>query len=110
MSESVELLKIEGLCKNFGGLRAVKDFEMAIPTGGLFGLIGPNGAGKTTILNTISGLLSPSSGDIVFLNESIAKLRPEQVVRKGVVQVPGVVLEDGAHRILDQHLAETLIA
>ena len=86
MSESVELLKIEGLCKNFGGLRAVKDFEMAIPTGGLYGLIGPNGAGKTTVFNLITGVYSITSGSIHFKGQDLVGLQPFEITQRGIAR------------------------
>jgi len=82
------MLSVKNLHVSYGPIDVLKGISLDVPEGSIVSLIGANGAGKTTILNTISGLLSPSSGDIEFLNESIAKLRPEQVVRKGVVQVP----------------------
>ena len=51
-------------------------------------VIGPNGAGKTTLLKTISGLLIPKNGEILFLNEKINGLSPYKIVRKGIIQVP----------------------
>ncbi len=59
-------LRIEGLTKHFGGLRAVGNFDLTVRQGELAGLIGPNGAGKTTVFNMISGLYIPSAGDIRF--------------------------------------------
>ena len=53
-------LDIRNLTMMFGGLRAVSDFDMTVPTGGLYGLIGPNGAGKTTVFNMITGLYVPT--------------------------------------------------
>ena len=82
------MLSVKNLHVSYGPIEVLKGISLKVPEGSIVSLIGANGAGKTTILNTISGLLSPSSGDIEFLNESIAKLRPDQVVRKGVVQVP----------------------
>jgi branched-chain amino acid transport system ATP-binding protein len=59
-------LQIRGLTKQFGGLRAVHNFDLAVDRGELAGLIGPNGAGKTTVFNMISGLYVPSAGDVLF--------------------------------------------
>jgi branched-chain amino acid transport system ATP-binding protein len=86
MSESVELLRIEGLCKNFGGLRAVKDFEMTIPTGGLYGLIGPNGAGKTTVFNLITGVYSVTSGSVHFKGQDLVGLQPFEITQRGIAR------------------------
>ena len=57
-------LVARGLIKSFGGLRAVDDIDLTIPTGAFYGLVGPNGAGKTTTLSMLSGLLRPDSGSI----------------------------------------------
>lgn len=78
------LLEIRKLCKLFGGLRAVNDFDLTVKQGELAGLIGPNGAGKTTIFNMISGLYVPSSGDIFFQGDNIAGLEPHEVTQMGV--------------------------
>lgn len=80
------LLTIENLGKNFGGLRAVKDFNMTIPEGGLYGLIGPNGAGKTTAFNLITCLYSATSGSIVYKNQQLIGLQPHEVTRLGVAR------------------------
>jgi len=82
------MLSVRNLHVSYGPIEVLKGVSIYVPEGSIVSLIGANGAGKTTILNTISGLLSPSSGGIEFRNEAIDKLRPEQVVRKGVVQVP----------------------
>lgn len=86
MSQNTEILQIEMLCKNFGGLRAVKDFEMTIPVGGLYGLIGPNGAGKTTVFNLITGLYAITSGTIHFDGQSIVGLQPHEITRLGIAR------------------------
>ena len=86
MSNNVEMLKIEKLCKNFGGLRAVKDFEMTIPQGGLYGLIGPNGAGKTTAFNLITGLYVATSGTIQYKGQNIINLQPFEITRLGIAR------------------------
>jgi len=56
------VLRIEGLTKNFGGLRVTDDVTLDVRPGELHAVIGPNGAGKTTLINQISGLLSPDAG------------------------------------------------
>jgi branched-chain amino acid transport system ATP-binding protein len=78
------VLKIDGLTKFFGGLRAVHDFDVEIKEGELVGLIGPNGAGKTTIFNMITGIYPVSSGKVVFKNETITDLPAHEVTHLGI--------------------------
>ncbi|OEG63185.1 ABC transporter ATP-binding protein [Halanaerobium congolense] len=83
---SEEILKLVKLTKKFGGLTAVKDFSMTLNKGELLGLIGPNGAGKTTTFNLISGNLAVSSGNIIYQNNDITDLRPDQVADIGIAR------------------------
>ena len=62
----MQLLKANNLTIRFGGLAAVTDFSLIIGDNDLVGLIGPNGAGKTTIFNMLTGVYSPTSGNIQF--------------------------------------------
>jgi len=78
------VLKIDGLTKFLGGLRAVHDFEVDIKEGELVGLIGPNGAGKTTIFNMITGIYPVSSGTVVFEDEDITDLPAHEVTHLGI--------------------------
>ena len=78
------MLDIIDLSKFFGGLGAVKNFNMQVAPGALVGLIGPNGAGKTTVFNLISCLYQPSGGEIFFAGENIAGLEPFEITRKGI--------------------------
>lgn len=78
------ILKIEGLTKHFGGLRAVSNFDLTVNKGDLAGLIGPNGAGKTTVFNMISGLYEPTSGDVIFKGESLEGLEPFEITNLGI--------------------------
>lgn len=73
MSNNANALAIEtrGLTRNYGKLTAVRDLNLAIPQGSLFGLIGPNGAGKTTTLRMLAGLLDPSSGEILVNGQPV---------------------------------------
>ena len=76
------LLEAKGICKYFGGLKAVENVDMQIMKGDIFGIIGPNGAGKTTFFNVCSGIYPPTSGRILFNGEDITGLKPDQVSRK----------------------------
>jgi branched-chain amino acid transport system ATP-binding protein len=72
--------------KAFGGLLAVKDFDLSLPKGSLQGLIGPNGAGKTTAFNLITGIIPLTSGSIEFEGERIDGLEPYEVTRLGIAR------------------------
>ena len=82
----MSFLKVEGLSKSFGGLRAVHDVDFEIEQGEILGLIGPNGSGKTTILNLLTGFEKPDSGVVTFKGENITGLPRCQVCRKGVAR------------------------
>lgn len=86
MSGSPDILRIEKLSKNFGGLRAVRDMEMVIPQGALYGLIGPNGAGKTTVFNLITGIYGSTSGEIIFDGSSINGFEPFEINQMGIAR------------------------
>jgi branched-chain amino acid transport system ATP-binding protein len=77
-------LKCEKVTKNFGGLVAVKDFDLSIEERSIVGLIGPNGSGKTTLFNLISGVYPLTSGNIIFENCNISKLHANRVCHKGI--------------------------
>ncbi len=78
------VLEIQGLTKQFGGLRAVGDFDLTVRKGALDGLIGPNGAGKTTVFNMITGLYIPTAGEIAFFGESLVGLEPFEITQTGI--------------------------
>ena len=80
------LLKINKLTKEFGGLKAVSNFNMEINKGELIGLIGPNGAGKTTAFNLMTGVYEPTSGQIDFDGKSMLGLKPYQVTQQGIAR------------------------
>jgi branched-chain amino acid transport system ATP-binding protein len=85
------LLTINGLTKYFGGLRAVHDLSFEVHAGEILGLIGPNGAGKTTAFNLIAGSIRPTSGRILLDGESIVKMKPYAVTRKGIARTFQIV-------------------
>ncbi len=80
------VLEIKGLAKQFGGLRAVSDFDLTLEQGDLAGLIGPNGAGKTTVFNLITGVYPVSAGDITFESKSVVGLEPFQINQLGIAR------------------------
>lgn len=79
-------LKVDGLSKSFGGLKAVHDVGFEVKQGEILGLIGPNGSGKTTTLNLLTGFLKPDSGIVMFKGQNVAGLPRCQVCRKGVAR------------------------
>jgi branched-chain amino acid transport system ATP-binding protein len=80
------LLEVKGLCKDFGGLRAVDGVDFQIREGEVFSIIGPNGSGKTTIFNLITGFHPATGGEIFFQGEEITNLKPFAVARKGIAR------------------------
>lgn len=82
------LLSVEDINVYYGAIHAIKGISFHIDQGEIVTLIGANGAGKSTILNTISGLVRPKTGDITFLGQSLTKMSPNNVVKEGLVMVP----------------------
>jgi len=78
------LLRVEKMSHEFGGLRAVNNYDLEIQKGQIRGLIGPNGAGKTTIFNLITGIYKPTEGDIILEGEKITGLQPYQIAAYGL--------------------------
>ena len=79
-------LGIKNLSLAFGGLKAVSDFSLALPDGGLYGLIGPNGAGKTTVFNLLTGVYKPDTGSIELGGVRIDGKKPNQIARAGMAR------------------------
>ena len=91
-------LETRGLTKRFGGLTAVDDLSLSLPSGKLHAIIGPNGAGKTTLFNLVSGLLHPTSGDVYFRGRNITGLPAHEISRLGIkrtLQVKSVFARRG---------------
>jgi ABC transporter len=86
--EKETILKVSDLSVNYGYVAAVRNVHLQVCKNEIVTLIGSNGAGKTTTLMAISNLVEKSSGQILFDNEDIGKLSPDQVVRKGIAHVP----------------------
>ena len=83
---STPLLKAEGLGIQFGGLKAVDEFNFEIDKNQLFGLIGPNGAGKTTVFNLLTGVYQPTSGRILFEGQPIKKANTIKITKAGIAR------------------------
>ena len=81
-----ELLKVNDISMVFGGLRAVSNFSMTINKGELIGLIGPNGAGKTTAFNMITGVYTPTEGEIIFNGQRTSGKKSYQVTQLGMAR------------------------
>lgn len=79
-------LATHDLVKNFGGLRATDHVSLTIHTGARHALIGPNGAGKTTLINLLTGVLTPSQGNITLEGENITRLSQHARVQRGLVR------------------------
>jgi branched-chain amino acid transport system ATP-binding protein len=88
------ILEVKDVTKEFGGLTAVKDVDLAIEEGAIRGLIGPNGAGKTTFFNMMTGIYPPTSGEILFQGANVLEVsqlgfrtrrrKPFEITRSGI--------------------------
>jgi branched-chain amino acid transport system ATP-binding protein len=83
---SANTLEVKSVTMQFGGLKALVDFDLAMAPGELVGLIGPNGAGKTTAFNAITGVYAPTAGDVILCEERINGLKPHQICARGVAR------------------------
>jgi branched-chain amino acid transport system ATP-binding protein len=80
------LLELAGVTQRFGGVVALSGVELSVPEGSIFALIGPNGAGKTTVFNLITGVYTPTEGEVRFNGSKISGLRPHLVTASGVAR------------------------
>lgn len=88
MTEEKNILEIHDLKVSYGGIEAVKGVTLTVPEGKIVTLIGANGAGKSTILKTVSGIVRPKTGRILYNGEDITGKSPDKIVKAGVVLVP----------------------
>ncbi len=78
------LLEVKRVTHNFGGLRAVHDYNLSLDRGEIRGLIGPNGAGKTTIFNLLTGIYRPSEGEVILDGKNVVGLAPHEIAARGL--------------------------
>ena len=101
MSEA--LLQVKDLQVYYASIHAVKGVSFAVREGEIVTLIGANGAGKSTVLNTVSGLLHPQSGSVIFDGHDLHGVPPHKIVKRGLAQVP-----EGRHVFLEMTVEENL--
>ncbi len=80
------LLNVNDIIMQFGGLRALDTVKLAVQRGAIHGLIGPNGSGKSTMMNVLTGIYVPTSGEIVFDGETIAGLKSPEIAARGIAR------------------------
>lgn len=85
------ILKLDGVGKSFGGVRAVNDVSFELSEGEIVGLIGPNGAGKTTLVNLITGVHGLSAGSVLFAGQDVSRQKPFQAARRGLARTFQIV-------------------
>jgi len=82
----MSILTVKNLTKQFGGLVANSNIDMEVQKGSITAVIGPNGAGKTTFFNMVTGVYTPTSGEILLNNESLVGLKPHEVTKRGIAR------------------------
>jgi len=86
MSAAAPMLEVRDLTVRFGGVTALSDVSFTLAEREFLAVIGPNGAGKTSLYNCITGIYRPTSGDIVYRGQSIARRKPHQIARLGIAR------------------------
>ena len=99
------MLEVKGLCKYFGGIKAVDECSFKVEKGSITALIGPNGAGKTTAFNCISRTARPTRGEVWLDGERIDGLRPHKITQKGLSRTFQI-----SRNLADMTVLENIIA
>lgn len=97
------MLEVDGVSAYYGKIRALWDVSIKVDKGEIVALIGANAAGKTTVLDTMSGLVQPTSGSVKFLDQRIDRMPPHEIVKLGISHVP-----EGAKSFPDMTVLENL--
>jgi len=97
------LLALKDVEASYGAIRALQGISIEVPEGGIVALLGANGAGKSTTLKSISGVVKPTAGSIIFDGQSLVGMTPNQIVGRGIAQVP-----EGRKVFKDLTVAENL--
>ena len=84
----MSMISIKNLSAGYGFVEVLRDVSLDISAGEIVAVLGSNGVGKTTLNNTLSGLITPKSGEIYFENELISSRPPEEIVDLGLIHVP----------------------
>jgi branched-chain amino acid transport system ATP-binding protein len=105
----MNLLRVNGISKIFGGLSALSDVTFSVNKGEILGLIGPNGAGKTTLFNVVNGFYSPSKGEVFFKEERISRLKTHQICKLGIGRTFQVVKPLQRMTVLDNVIASAFL-
>jgi branched-chain amino acid transport system ATP-binding protein len=82
------MLELRGISASYGAIQALSHVSLQVPQGGIVALLGSNGAGKSSTLNAISRLINPTAGEVIFDGAPIQRLPSDEIVRRGLVQVP----------------------
>jgi branched-chain amino acid transport system ATP-binding protein len=80
------VLRLDGICKSFGGLQVLVNVDLSLGQDEIVGLIGPNGAGKTTLFNVITSIYKPDRGDVYLLDHNITGFAPHKVCHMGIAR------------------------
>ena len=93
---AIPVLEVRDIRTNYGSISAIRDISLRVYPGEIVAVLGSNGAGKTTLLRTVSGLLRPRAGTVLYEGEDITRLRAQEIATRGVGQVP-----EGRHVFAD---------
>jgi branched-chain amino acid transport system ATP-binding protein len=88
MTAADPILRVSNIETFYGPIQALRSVSLQVPQGGIVTVLGANGAGKTTILKTISGVMDPEDGEVVFEGRDIKRMMPDRVMRLGIGHVP----------------------
>jgi branched-chain amino acid transport system ATP-binding protein len=86
IAERENILTIEHISLNFGGVKALMDINLTVKKNEILAIIGPNGAGKTALLNCISGFYKPQKGEIYYGKQKITRQRPDRLAKLGIAR------------------------